>query len=94
MVGRAEQAAVDVQAFIAIFFETFKEFKGRKLHLAGESYGGRYLPVFAAAVYDGNKALVAAGSAPINLKSVMIGYVSLFCRSPSPRDRQASSTIS
>ena len=34
---------------------------------------GRYLPVFASAVYDGNKALIADGQAPINLQSVMIG---------------------
>jgi len=34
---------------------------------------GRYLPVFASAVHDGNKGLVAAGKKPINLQSVMIG---------------------
>jgi carboxypeptidase C (cathepsin A) len=34
---------------------------------------GRYLPVFASAVYDGNAALVKAGRKPINLQSVMIG---------------------
>lgn len=33
VVGRAEQAALDVQAFIAIFIESFSEFKGRPLHL-------------------------------------------------------------
>lgn len=30
-IERAETAAVDVQAFIAIFFETFQEFKGQFL---------------------------------------------------------------
>ncbi|CDZ97775.1 serine carboxypeptidase [Phaffia rhodozyma] len=73
IVGRAEQAAIDVQAFISIFIETFKEFQDRPLHLSGESYGGRYLPVFAAAIYDGNKALIKVGSKPINLKSILIG---------------------
>jgi cathepsin A (carboxypeptidase C) len=34
---------------------------------------GRYLPVFASAVYDGNAALIKSGQAPINLQSVMIG---------------------
>lgn len=29
--------------------------------------------MFASAIYDGNKALVAAGGTAINLKSVMIG---------------------
>jgi carboxypeptidase C (cathepsin A) len=28
-----------VHAFITIFFEVFKQFEGRPLHLAGESYG-------------------------------------------------------
>lgn len=41
--------------------------------MAGESYGGRYLPIFASAVYDNNAALKKAGKEPINLQSVMIG---------------------
>ncbi|ORY34286.1 Alpha/Beta hydrolase protein [Naematelia encephala] len=72
-VRRAEEAGQDVQAFISIFFETFKEFQGRAFHMAGESYGGRYLPIFASAVVDGNKKLIAQGQPPINLQSVMIG---------------------
>lgn len=36
-------------------------------------FKGRYLPVFASAVHDNNKNLVAAGKEPINLQSVMIG---------------------
>lgn len=55
------------------FFETFKEFEGRAFHMAGESYGGRYLPIFASAVVDGNKQLIKEGKSPINLNSVMIG---------------------
>jgi carboxypeptidase C (cathepsin A) len=34
-----EQAAQDIAAFIAIFFEHFPSFKGRTFHMAGESYG-------------------------------------------------------
>jgi hypothetical protein len=34
---------------------------------------GRYVPVFAAAVYDQNAMLTAAGITPINLQSIMIG---------------------
>ncbi|KAJ9118615.1 hypothetical protein QFC22_003835 [Naganishia vaughanmartiniae] len=68
-----EEAAVDVQAFVSIFFQTFKEFKGREYFMSGESYGGRYLPVFASAILDGNKDLVAKGLDPINLKGVLIG---------------------
>jgi carboxypeptidase C (cathepsin A) len=41
--------------------------------MAGESYGGRYVPVFAAAVWDQNSELVKAGIEPINLTSIMLG---------------------
>ena len=43
--------------------------------MAGESYGGRYIPVFAAAVYDQNRQLVKNGLSPINLTSIMIGRI-------------------
>ncbi|KAH8108856.1 serine carboxypeptidase [Phellopilus nigrolimitatus] len=68
-----ELAGDDIARFIAAFFETFPKFKGRNLHLTGESYAGRYLPVYAAAVYDQNEMLVSKGFSPVNLKSVMIG---------------------
>ncbi|KAF7330037.1 Carboxypeptidase [Mycena kentingensis (nom. inval.)] len=72
-VSTTEEGAKDIAAFMFVFFEHFSKFKGRALHMAGESYGGRYVPVFAAEVYDQNAKLVAAGYEPINLKSVMIG---------------------
>ncbi|KAJ7694640.1 serine carboxypeptidase [Mycena rosella] len=68
-----EEAAKDIAAFVAIFFAHFSKFQGRGFHMAGESYAGRYLPVFAAAVYDQNPRLVKAGLTPINLTSVIIG---------------------
>ncbi|KAJ7739216.1 Alpha/Beta hydrolase protein [Mycena metata] len=68
-----EEAAQDIAAFVAIFFAHFTKFQGRGFHLSGESYAGRYLPVFASAVYDQNPRLVKAGIAPINLTSVIIG---------------------
>lgn len=72
-VGTTEEAAKDIASFVAIFFENFSKFKGRAFHMAGESYGGRYIPVFASEVYDQNERLVEAGMTPINLQSVMIG---------------------
>ncbi|CCA73427.1 related to PRC1-carboxypeptidase y, serine-type protease [Serendipita indica DSM 11827] len=75
-VGRTEEAAKDVATFVAIFFEKFifkKSTTDVKFHLAGESYGGRYLPVFAAEIMDQNAFLKRAGFAPIPLDSVMIG---------------------
>ncbi|THH26698.1 hypothetical protein EUX98_g7491 [Antrodiella citrinella] len=72
-VSSTEEAAKDIASFVAIFFEHFIQFKGRAFHMAGESYGGKYVPAFAAHVYDQNAKLVQAGIAPINLTSVMIG---------------------
>ncbi|KAM5532725.1 hypothetical protein V8D89_013617 [Ganoderma adspersum] len=68
-----EDAARNVHAFLTIFFETFSQFKGRPLHLAGESYGGRYLPAFASYVYDQNTVALAEGRDTLNMSSVIIG---------------------
>ncbi|KAL5513246.1 hypothetical protein ACEPAH_3644 [Sanghuangporus vaninii] len=46
---------------------------GRRLHLAGESYGGRHLPVFASEIVDQNAIAKAEGRDTLNLKSVLIG---------------------
>ncbi|CAK5278138.1 unnamed protein product [Mycena citricolor] len=64
-----EDAAKNVHAFISLFFEAFPQFEGRALHLSGESYAGRYLPVFASEIYDQNR----QGHSNINLQSVIIG---------------------
>ncbi|KAJ8515299.1 hypothetical protein ONZ45_g7277 [Pleurotus djamor] len=72
-VSTTEEAAQDIAAFVAIFFENFSKFQGRGFHLSGESYGGRYLPSFAAAIYDQNAKLIEQEMTPINLTSVMIG---------------------
>ncbi|KAI0033637.1 serine carboxypeptidase [Vararia minispora EC-137] len=72
-VGTTEAAAQDIAVFIAMFFENFSQFKGRALHMAGESYGGRYVPLFASAVYDHNVLLVQNGFEPVNLTSIMVG---------------------
>ncbi|KAF8734089.1 serine carboxypeptidase, partial [Rhizoctonia solani] len=75
-VSTTEDAAKNVQAFVTIFFETFSKFKGspqREFHMSGESYGGRYLPVFASEIVDQNSRAEAGGFEPINLKSVLIG---------------------
>ncbi|KAF4584581.1 hypothetical protein EYR40_004579 [Pleurotus pulmonarius] len=91
-VSTTEEAAKDIAAFVAIFFENFTKFKGRGFHMAGESYGGRYLPVFAAAVYDQNAKLLKQGLTPINLTSVMIGngFTDAFSMTTSYVDFQCS----
>ncbi|KAF5372005.1 hypothetical protein D9615_008105 [Tricholomella constricta] len=72
-VETTEDAAKNVHAFLTIFFETFQQFSGRALHLSGESYGGRYIPVFASEIYDQNQVAIREGRQPLNLKSVLIG---------------------
>ncbi|KAF8919272.1 Alpha/Beta hydrolase protein [Mucidula mucida] len=72
-VSTTEEAAQDIAAFVAIFFEHFPKFKGRAFHLSGESYGGRFLPVYASAIYDQNAYLGKHFMTPINLTSVLIG---------------------
>jgi carboxypeptidase C (cathepsin A) len=57
----------------AAFFEHFHELQGNAFHMAGESYGGRYIPLFASAVYDLNPRLAKAGFTPVNLSSIMVG---------------------
>lgn len=81
-VGDTESGAKDIYRFLRIFFSAFDKFKDNGLILSGESYGGRYLPIFASEIVDMNMAYTdaafAKGKKPkkdqlIDLKSVMIG---------------------
>ncbi|KAF9000209.1 Alpha/Beta hydrolase protein [Cyathus striatus] len=72
-VETTEEAAKDIVAFLAIFFQHFPKFRGRPLHMAGESRGGIYIPTFAAEVYDKNALLIELGMVPVNLTSIAIG---------------------
>ena len=38
-VSTTEEASIDIARFMFLFFENFPQFKGRDLHLSGESYG-------------------------------------------------------
>ncbi|VDB85356.1 unnamed protein product [Peniophora sp. CBMAI 1063] len=72
-VDTTPQAAEDIAAFMAIFFNRFTSLRGGKLHVAGESFGGRFAPLIAAAVYDQNAVLQdIEGMDPVNLDSVII----------------------
>lgn len=76
-VSTTEEAAVDMAAFVAIFFAHFTTFAGRPFHMAGESYGGRYVPLFASAVWDQNAKLEAMGMVSVNLSSIILGALSV-----------------
>lgn len=76
-------AAKDVYAFLQLFMKSFPEYSNLDFNIAGESYGGTYIPQFAGYIHDqaqkvrdGNKALTTMAKeshAEINLKSVLIG---------------------
>jgi cathepsin A (carboxypeptidase C) len=63
-VGTTYAASADVNAFLKIWKKQFPKYTNNDFHIAGESYAGHYIPVFAAE---------ALKKGDINLKSVMIG---------------------
>nr|AJD23204.1 carboxypeptidase Y [Onygena corvina] len=58
-------ASKDVYAFLTMFFKQFPQYAKQDFHIAGESYAGHYIPVYAADIL--------AQKSNINLKSVLIG---------------------
>ncbi|EIN12211.1 alpha/beta-hydrolase [Punctularia strigosozonata HHB-11173 SS5] len=66
-------AAKDIAAFLAILANGFSEFGAKPFHIAGESYGGRYVPWFAAELFDLNAELTARNLTAVNLQSILIG---------------------
>ncbi|GAA5855462.1 hypothetical protein JCM8547_007842 [Rhodosporidiobolus lusitaniae] len=73
-VWTTEAAAEDLYAFLHIFFEKFSDrYAHSDFHLAGESYAGRYLPVFADYIIKQNALAESTGYKKINLVSVLIG---------------------
>jgi len=74
-VDRSWQAGEDMNAFFQLFFSRFPEYANANFHMAGESYGGTYVPNSAAVVYKHNRALQARpipGLRKINLASVIL----------------------
>merc|ERR1711939_1253530 len=71
-VWTTEAAAKDVHAFLQIWFNAFKkDFGSNSFHIAGESFAGRYIPVFSDYIVEQNKK--DNGLRKINLASVLIG---------------------
>jgi len=80
-VNNTPLAAEDAYAFLQLFFAKFDKFASNDFHIAAESYGGRYAPLFAAKIHEKNQALQSSrfvntnNMAPkhIQLASVMLG---------------------
>lgn len=66
------EAAKDFVTFYNEWIQIFPEYKGRELIIAGESYGGHYVPAWTGAIMDFNEAQVDK-SMKIPLTGVVIG---------------------
>lgn len=65
-VSNTVAAGKDIYALLTLFFKQFPEYAKQDFHIAGESYAGHYIPVFASEI-------MAHKNRNINLKSVLIG---------------------
>ncbi|KAK4942550.1 hypothetical protein LTR10_017679 [Elasticomyces elasticus] len=65
-VSNTVAAGKDVYALLTLFFKQFPEYAEQDFHIAGESYAGHYIPVFASEI-------LAHKKSNINLKSLLIG---------------------
>jgi cathepsin A (carboxypeptidase C) len=65
-VDKTEDAAKDIYALLSLFFHQFPEYSKQHFHLAGESYGGHYVPAFTAEI-------LSHQPNNINLKSASVG---------------------
>lgn len=59
-------ASEDFKSAIKLFFTQNPQFEKNDFHISGESYAGRYIPVFATAINEWSES-------PVKVKSVLIG---------------------
>ncbi|TQS36670.1 hypothetical protein Golomagni_02872 [Golovinomyces magnicellulatus] len=65
-VSNTVAASKDIYALLTLFFRQFPQYAKQDLHIAGESYAGHYIPVFASEI-------LSHKNRNINLKSALIG---------------------
>lgn len=65
-VSNTVAAGKDVYALLSLFFHQFPEYAKQDFHIAGESYAGHYIPVFASEI-------LSHENRNINLKSILVG---------------------
>lgn len=65
-VSNTAAAAKDIYALLTLFFHQFPEYAKQDFHIAGESYGGHYVPIMA-------NEILSHKDRNINLKSALIG---------------------
>jgi cathepsin A (carboxypeptidase C) len=71
----AASAAVDVHAFLQLFFSRFPELSAKPFHIAGESWGGQVVPHIALTIFHKNQEIALGKSLgkKINLASILLG---------------------
>lgn len=65
-VSDTTQSAKDVYALLSLFFHQFPEYAKQDFHIAGESYGGHYVPAIATEI-------LSHENRNINIKSALVG---------------------
>ncbi|RKP12511.1 Alpha/Beta hydrolase protein, partial [Piptocephalis cylindrospora] len=63
----------DLMAFLGQFYSLYPHLRKRDLYIAGESYGGKYVPSFATAILDENDQREKDQQSLIPLKGIAIG---------------------
>ncbi|KAJ6571818.1 serine carboxypeptidase [Mycena capillaripes] len=74
-VKNTADAAKDVYAFLQLFFEQFPEYSKLSFHVAGESWGGIWVPNVVSVIWNANRALATSSNPKairINLASVIL----------------------
>ncbi len=66
------EAVADVRTALLKFYDMFPEYKENDLYIAGEDYGGKYIPPLARLIHVENEKL-SKGKFKIPLKGIMIG---------------------
>lgn len=69
--------AEDTYVFLLNWFNRFPEYKGRDFYIAGDSYGGHYVPQIATIVTFINH--LFDGDTPFNLRGIFVSYYSSLC---------------
>ncbi|DBA89196.1 TPA: hypothetical protein ACH3X1_016344 [Trebouxia sp. C0004] len=68
-----ERTAEDAYQFLQGFLERFPQYADSPFWIAGESYGGHYVPNLALQVLEGNKKAAKGSSNSINMQGFLVG---------------------
>ncbi|KAF7539551.1 hypothetical protein G7054_g2095 [Neopestalotiopsis clavispora] len=70
--NRTEESTLHLLSFVKLFYEAYPELRSQDLHISGESYAGRFIPLLGAEILKFNE-WVPEARHHIPLRSLMIG---------------------